>query len=88
MSDYRLCHGIEDEDGGFLSSPVSSIDYGPEFSDALESLSNHVAASGNILNKIDGGLYKHIPGVEGVFEEVDANQQHILRIWLIKALTS
>jgi hypothetical protein len=91
---YRLQHGVEHEEPGEPRSVsaidfLSNIDYGPTFGDAVESLGRHVLAKGHSLKQVDGGLFKHLPGTQGVFLEEwhDDDRQQISQIWLIRLLT-
>ena len=94
MSTYYIMKGVQetDCDGTFVRAvhtTAKPIDYGPRFEDAEESLRNLILTYGHKLTRIEGWLYSHIPGVEGVFEEewVDNHQYHD-RIWLIMLLTA
>jgi hypothetical protein len=89
---YRLQIGVRDEEDNavFAENAFGEIDYGPTFADALYSLNDHICRSGNTLQQIDGGLFKHLPGVEGIFAEnwLDEAKQEKERIWLIRRLTT
>ena len=91
---YRLMHGVEDNDDGPPAVTavdfLPNIDYGPTFDDALHSLLSYTVSIGHTLTKINGGLFKHLPGTEGIYCEEwrDDNKQQKSQIWLIRRLTS
>ena len=88
---YRLQLGIKDEEDNavYAENAFGGIDYGPAFEDALHSLKEHVSSTGNKLECIEGGLFKHLPGVEGIFlERWREGNEEKERIWLIRRLTS
>lgn len=89
---YRLQLGIRHEEDNSVSAEnaFGEIDYGPTFEDALASLNHHASRTRTFLQRIDGGLFKHLPGVEGIFSErwIDEARHEKERIWLIRRLTT
>lgn len=92
---YRLQHGVEHPAEAGEPRSVSAaeymptIDYGPTFDDAVDALTRHTIGLGRSLKRIEGGLFKHLPGTEGVFVEEwnDDKRQQKHQIWLIRLLT-